>query len=124
MFGYALQRLAILFVTLAVASLVVFGVIEILPGDAAQTMLGATATPETVAALAHKLGLDQPFAVRYWAWATGALRGDLGLSYAYDSPIAPLIAERLAVSAPLALLAMTIAAWCRRRSSPASRARR
>ncbi len=110
MFGYALQRLAILFVTLAVASLVVFGVIEILPGDAAQTMLGATATPETVAALAHKLGLDQPFAVRYWAWATGALRGDLGLSYAYDSPIAPLIAERLAVSAPLALLAMAIAA--------------
>jgi len=108
--GYALRRLAILFVTLAVASLVVFGVIEILPGDAAQTMLGATATPETVAALAHKLGLDQPFAVRYWAWATGALRGDLGLSYAYDSPVAPLIAERLAVSAPLALLAMAIAA--------------
>ena len=68
MLGYALQRLAILFVTLAVASLVVFGVIEILPGDAAQTMLGATATPETVAALAHKLGLDQPFAVRYRAW--------------------------------------------------------
>jgi len=109
-FGYAIQRLAILLVTLAVASLVVFGVIEILPGDAAQTMLGATATPETVAALAHKLGLDQPFAVRYWAWATGALTGDLGLSYAYDSPIAPLIAERLAVSGPLALLAMTIAA--------------
>ena len=109
MLGYALQRLVVLVVTLAVASFVVFGVIEILPGDAAQTMLGASATPETVAALAHKLGLDQPFAARYWSWATGALRGDLGLSYAYNSPIAPLIAERLAVSAPLALLAMAIA---------------
>ena len=109
MLGYALQRLFVLFVTLAVASFVVFGVIEILPGDAAQTMLGASATPETVAALAHKLGLDQPFAVRYWHWATGALTGDLGLSYAYDSPIAPLIAARLTVSAPLALLAMAIA---------------
>jgi len=100
----------VLVATFVVASFVVFGVIEILPGDAAQTMLGASATPETAAALAHKLGLDQPFAERYWNWATGALSGSLGLSYAYDSPIAPLIAERLAVSAPLALLAMAIAA--------------
>jgi peptide/nickel transport system permease protein len=61
-----------------------------------------------VAALAHKLGLDQGVLVRYGAWIGGALRGDLGLSYAYDSPIGPLIAERLAVSAPLALLAMLI----------------
>jgi peptide/nickel transport system permease protein len=108
--GYALQRFLVLVATLAIASFVVFGVIEILPGDAAQTILGTSATPETVAALAHKLGLDQPFAVRYWAWATGALRGDFGQSYAYNSPIAPLIAERLAVSAPLALMAMAIAA--------------
>jgi peptide/nickel transport system permease protein len=108
--GFALQRFLVLVATLAVASFVVFGVIEILPGNAAETMLGTSATPETVAALAHKLGLDQPFAFRYWAWASGALRGDLGLSYAYQSPIAPLIAARLAVSAPLALLAMAIAA--------------
>jgi peptide/nickel transport system permease protein len=91
------------------ASLVVFGVLEVLPGDAAQTMLGASATPEAVAALAHKLGLDQPFAARYAAWISGAFRGDLGLSYAYGSPIGPLIWERLKVSGPLALLAMGIA---------------
>jgi peptide/nickel transport system permease protein len=108
--GFALQRFLVLVATLAAASFVVFGVIEILPGNAAETMLGTSATPETVAALAHKLGLDQPFAIRYWDWASGALRGDLGLSYAYQSPIAPLIAARLAVSAPLALLAMAIAA--------------
>jgi peptide/nickel transport system permease protein len=109
-FVYSLQRLLVLAATLVFASLVVFGVLEILPGNAAMTLLGASATPEAVAALAHKLGLDQPFAVRYGAWVAGALRGDFGVSYAYDSPIGPLIAERLAVSAPLALLSMLIAA--------------
>src|SRR5580704_12374102 len=105
---YLLQRLILLIATLAFASLVVFSVLEILPGNAAQVMLGASATPETVAALAHKLGLDQGVVARYAAWIGGAARGDLGLSYAYDSPIGPLIAERLAVSAPLALIAMLI----------------
>ncbi len=60
MFAYAFQRLLVLAATLIFASLAVFGVLEILPGNAAQTMLGASATPEAVAALAHKLGLDQP----------------------------------------------------------------
>ncbi len=78
MFVFALQRLLILVATLGFASLVIFGVLEVLPGDAAQTMLGASATPEAVAALSHKLGLDQPFATRYLAWIGGALRGDLG----------------------------------------------
>jgi peptide/nickel transport system permease protein len=105
---FLLQRFTLLLATLAFASIVVFGVLEILPGNAAQVMLGASATPETVAALAHRLGLDQGFGVRYLAWIGGALRGDLGLSYAYGSPIGPLIAERLAVSAPLAVLSMLI----------------
>jgi len=106
---FVLRRLLLLLVTLAFASLVVFGVLEVLPGNAAQTMLGTTATPEAVAALAHKLGLDQPFAARYAAWIGGALSGDLGRSYAYGSPIGPLILSRLAVSGPLALLSMAIA---------------
>jgi peptide/nickel transport system permease protein len=88
---------------------VIFGALEALPGDAAQTMLGASATPEAVAALAHKLGLDQPLPQRYLSWLTGALSGDLGQSYAYNSPILPLILERLTVSGPLALLSMAIA---------------
>ncbi len=107
---YALQRLTVLVATLFAASLIVFAVMNILPGDAAQTMLGPTATPEAVAALAHKLGLDQPAPVRYAHWIGGALRGDFGLSYAYGSPIGPLIASSLAVSAPLAVMAMALAA--------------
>ncbi len=107
---YVGQRIAVLLATLLIASLVVFAVMQILPGDAAQTMLGPTATPEAVAALSHKLGLDLPAPVRYARWIIGALHGDLGLSYAYGSPIAPLIASSLAVSAPLALMAMALAA--------------
>jgi peptide/nickel transport system permease protein len=107
---YAFQRLAVLVATLLFASLIVFTVMNVLPGNAAETMLGPTATPEAVAALAHKLGLDQPAPIRYAHWIGGALRGDLGLSYAYGSPIAPLIASSLAISAPLAIMAMALAA--------------
>ena len=107
---YVFQRLAVLVATLIFASLIVFTVMNILPGNAAETMLGSTATPEAVAALTHKLGLDQPAPVRYVNWIGGALRGDFGLSYAYGSPIAPLIAASLSVSAPLAIMAMALAA--------------
>ena len=74
MIAFALQRLALLAATLLFASLVVFAVMQILPGDAAQTLLGPTATPESVVALSHKLGLDQPAPVRYARWIGGALR--------------------------------------------------
>ncbi len=107
---YLLQRFAVLAATLVVASLVVFAVMEILPGNAAETILGPTATPEAVAALAHKLGLDLPLHVRYARWIAGLLRGDLGVSYAYGSPIAPLIGASLAVSLPLAFMAMALSA--------------
>jgi peptide/nickel transport system permease protein len=110
MLAYVFQRLAVFAATLVGASLIVFAVMQILPGDAAQTMLGPTATPEAVAALSHKLGLDQPAAIRYLRWIAGAFRGDFGVSYAYGSPIGPLIASSLAVSAPLALIAMALAA--------------
>ena len=107
---YLLQRLAVLAATLVIASLVVFAVMEVLPGDAAETMLGPTATPEAVAALARKLGLDLPLHVRYATWIAGLARGDFGLSYAYGSPVAPLIVASLSVSLPLAAMAMALSA--------------
>lgn len=102
------RRLASLLATLLVASAVIFAVMELLPGNAAQVMLGATATPEAVQALAARLGLDQPPLQRYAHWIAGLFTGDLGVSYAYDTPIAELIAERLAVSLPLAAMAMVL----------------
>jgi peptide/nickel transport system permease protein len=105
---FLLRRAVTFFATLFVASLVVFAVLEWLPGSPAQVMLGDTATPESLAALEAKLGLDKPAWSRYAAWAGGLLRGDSAMSYAYDTPTFELIVERLQVSLPLALLAMAL----------------
>ena len=102
------RRAATFAATLLAASLIVFAVLEWLPGSAAQVMLGDSATPESIAALEAKLGLDQPAASRYLKWIGGLLRGDSATSYAYDTPTFELITERLQVSLPLALLAMTL----------------
>ncbi|HET9822079.1 MAG TPA: ABC transporter permease [Burkholderiaceae bacterium] len=108
MFGFLLQRLASFVATLAVASLIVFAVLELLPGRPAEVMLGETATPEAIAALEARLGLDRPAATRYLDWVGGLLTGRSATSYAYDTPTFALIAERLQVSLPLALLAMAL----------------
>jgi peptide/nickel transport system permease protein len=108
MTGFLLKRLLGLLATLVVASLVVFTLLEGLPGNAAQVRLGDTATPEAVQALERKLGLDQPALTRYAQWVGGLASGRTQASYTYDVPVAELIAERLQVSLPLALLAMVL----------------
>lgn len=105
---FLLKRFVTLIATLIGASVVVFLVLEILPGDAAQIMMGPDAAPEAVRALATKLGLDRPPVERYWAWVGGMLTGNLGDSYAYSSPVMELVLERLAVTVPLALIAMLL----------------
>ena len=105
---FLFKRLITLVATLIGTSVVVFLVLEILPGNAAQIIMGPDASPEAVVALAQKLGLDQPAAERYWHWIAGLLRGDLGLSYAYSTPVGELVLERLALTVPLALMAMLL----------------
>ncbi len=104
-----LRRLLALALTLLAASVVVFVVLEILPGDPAAVMLGVGAQPDTLAALRAELGLDRPVAVRYVSWLGGLLTGDLGRSYTYGVPVAELVRERLAVSLPLAGIALVLA---------------
>jgi peptide/nickel transport system permease protein len=105
---FLLKRTLTLIGTLIGASVIVFLVLEILPGNAAQMLMGPDAAPEAVVALAAKLGLDQPAWTRYWYWIGGLLTGNLGDSYAYGSPVLELILERLALTVPLAVLAMTL----------------
>ncbi|MFZ4756767.1 MAG: ABC transporter permease [Burkholderiaceae bacterium] len=107
---FLLKRLATLLATLLGTSVVVFVVLEILPGDAAQMMMGPDAAPEAVAALKTKLGLDRAPLERYLGWVVGLLTGELGTSYAYGSPVGALIAERLALTVPLAVMSMTLTA--------------
>jgi len=89
-----------------VASMLVFAVMTILPGDPAQVMLGTQATPEAVDALRTELGLDRPLVVQYLGWLAGAGRGDLGTSVFSGQEIAPQIVGRLKVTIPLAVMAM------------------
>ena len=103
---FLLRRLATFFLTLLVASAVVFAVLELLPGNAAEVILGDTATPESLAALNARLGLDRPPLERYGRWMTGLIQGRTANSISYDTPTAELIVERLRVTLPLALLAM------------------
>jgi peptide/nickel transport system permease protein len=109
MIGFIARRLLMLLATLMVAAIIIFTVTEILPGDPAAVMLGMTATPETIAALRTDLGLDAPPMQRFFQWIFGFFTGDLGVSYAYRVPVAGLIAERLPVTLPLALLAIMMA---------------
>ena len=71
MLDFLSRRFAAALVTLALATVVVFGVVEVLPGDPALVMLGTDARPDTLAALRAKHGFDQPLAARYLAWIGG-----------------------------------------------------
>ncbi|MCY3726138.1 MAG: ABC transporter permease [Rhodobacteraceae bacterium] len=108
MLHYLLSRIISLLLSLAVASLVIFFVIEIIPGDPASFMLGLNASPETVASLKAELGLDQTSLIRYFNWVSGLVVGDFGISYTYKVPISELVVDRIQVSLPLALYALLL----------------
>lgn len=110
MLAYVLQRLASVTAILIVMSILVFGVVNMLPGNAAIIMLGSYSTPEALAALEAKLGLNDPLLVQYWRWATDALQGDLGNSLVMERPIAPVLWDALQRSAILAIAAIVCVA--------------
>jgi peptide/nickel transport system permease protein len=108
------NRLGLAVLTLLAVSVVVFTITSLLPGDAAQALLGQESTPEVLAALRQKFGLDQPAHLRYLHWLGGLLMGNPGNALANGLPVAQLIGSRLpnslvlaaaaaAVSVPLAL---------------------
>ena len=103
------QRVLFGAVTLLAVSIIIAGSVELLPGDAATAILGQGATPETVAALRLRMGLDLPFHERYWAWLWNFLHGDMGVSLTNDQPVAPQIGERFLNTLGLAAFAAAIA---------------
>ncbi len=108
MLAYISGRLVSLVLTTLAASLIVFLLMQLLPGDPAAVMLGINAEPETLAALHTQLGLDQPLWWRYFEWIGGFLAGDFGTSYTYSVPISELLGPRIMVTLPLALLSMAL----------------
>jgi peptide/nickel transport system permease protein len=105
---YLLGRVGSLIVSLLVASIIIFVVLEVVPGDPAQFMLGVNARPDTLAALREQMGPDQPAIARYVSWMLGMLHGDLGISYTYKTPVTELVGQRLGVSLPLAVISLTL----------------
>ncbi|SCB34489.1 ABC transporter permease [Rhizobium multihospitium] len=110
-----LNRLFIAIISLLIVSFAVFFATSMLPGDTASILLGQAATPEAVAGLRKAMHLDEPAILRFMGWLLGLMRGDLGISYANNMPVAQLIGGRLVatlelaaittlVSVPLALL--------------------
>lgn len=108
MLRFAATRLLSLTLSLIAASLVIFAVIQVVPGDPASFMLGLNAQPDTVAALREELGLNAPLPARYLDWVGGMLTGDFGRSYTYRVPVAELVRDRLWVSLPLAAYALIL----------------
>jgi peptide/nickel transport system permease protein len=103
---YLVRRAMAFVATLWVVSGVSFTVINVLPGDPAEIIMGTEGSPEALAALRAKLGLDKPLPTQYAHWLRRAVTGNFGVSIQYDVPVGHLIVSRLAVTFPLAGLAI------------------
>jgi peptide/nickel transport system permease protein len=107
--AYALRRIAAIILILAVLSLLIFGLLALMPGDPALILLGPkAATPEALAAIRDRYGLDDPFLVQYGHWLSGAVRGDFGVSIYSGSQVTTLIGDRIGVTAWLAVYALVL----------------
>lgn len=107
--GYFLLRRMVGFVcTLLAVSVVVFAVMNVLPGDPALTILGLDATDDALASLREQLGLNEPLLTRYVSWVWNALQGDFGISHSFRVPVSTLIAERLPMTVSLAVAGMIV----------------
>ena len=109
MLRYALRRILLTIPVLLGVATLVFLLIHLVPGDPAQAMLGESAPPGDLQDLRAKLGLDQPLLQQYGHFLTGLLRGNLGTSFRYQTPVAHEIAQRLGPTAQLAAAAIVVA---------------
>jgi peptide/nickel transport system permease protein len=108
MTAYVVQRLGAVLMIMVAMSLLIFLATHALPSNAASLILGQYSTPETEAALEHKLGFDLPLPVQYWRWAKGMLKGDMGQSFEMERPVAPMLWDAFSRSAVLAVSAMAV----------------
>ncbi|MFD6856608.1 ABC transporter permease [Rhodococcus sp. NPDC060086] len=103
------QRLLAVIPLLLIATGITFGLIFLVPGDAAHRIAGETATPEQIEAVRVELGLDQPVIVQYLDFLVGLVQGDLGKSFTYQAPVLDMIVDRLPVTFSLAMVAVVVA---------------
>src|SRR5918998_5777833 len=108
---YIARRLLQAIPTVLLASVVIFLMIYLIPGDPTSTILGPNAFPDQVEALRREMGLDQPLPVQYLIWLGRVLQGDLGESFINGFPVAELLLRRLAATGPLTVAPRLVAVW-------------
>jgi peptide/nickel transport system permease protein len=106
---FLLRRCSQAVVVLLLVSVIVFGLLHLLPGGPARAILGTHATPSNIAAFNKQNGLDSPVPVQYWHWLTGVLSGNLGFSYVQNQSVASLLTDRLPKTAFLAAISVVLA---------------
>lgn len=94
----AIRTLLRYLITIWIASVIIFLLIRVIPGDPAEVALGITATPESIAALQAQLGTDRSLVAQYASWVGGMLTGDFGTSLSSGQDVSPLITDRMQVS--------------------------
>ncbi len=109
MIRFLLQRCSQAVVVLLLVSVIVFGLLHLLPGGPARAILGTHATPTNVAAFNQQNGLDSSVPVQYWHWLTGVLSGNLGFSYVQNQSVSSLLTQRLPKTAFLAAVSVVLA---------------
>ncbi|HJU24490.1 MAG TPA: ABC transporter permease [Casimicrobiaceae bacterium] len=109
MTSYLVRRIATILPTLLFASILIFGLQQLLPGDPAAVLAGEEQDPTVIAHIRETMHLDQPFPVRYLYWLRGVMHGDLGESLRMQQPVGALIIEKLPVTIELACIAIVIA---------------
>lgn len=109
MTGYLLRRLAFLVVSLVLASIVLFVLLRMLPGDPANALTSVGASPEQIAAARHAIGSDKPLPEQFTHWIRQLATGDLGTSFVSSLPVGPEVVQRLSVTVPLTLSAFVLA---------------
>lgn len=110
MWNYIIRRLFLLIPVLLGISIIVFFIMELIPGDAAQAILGSYATPENLERVRSELGLDKPMVQRYFIWLGNIVQGDFGRSYTLDRPVIDEVLERLGPTLLLAGTSLLLAA--------------
>ena len=106
---YLINRLAAILPTIFFVTVIIFGLQQLLPGDAATMLAGEDQDPQVIAYLRQKMHLDEPLPVRYGYWIAGVAHGDLGESLRIQEPVLGLILQKLPVTLELAAIAMLIA---------------
>ncbi|HET9109668.1 MAG TPA: ABC transporter permease [Ktedonobacterales bacterium] len=108
MMTFLVRRLIFMIPVALLVSFVTFMMIHLIPGDPARVLLGESATPQTVAALRHQLGLDKPLMTQYVLWLGQALHGNLGDSIQLQQPVTQAILQRLPVTAELGIVSLIV----------------